>query len=102
MATIKITAIVFSSPPTASLPVDFRYRETVGPGAWIQLNGGIAITVPISGTLTTPLLITGLAADTSYDIGAQSKCGTVEFVATVVSASEFCPNITNIETLIIN
>lgn len=101
MSTITIESITFNPAPTAPILVNFKYREN-GDIPWILLNGGIPVTVPITGILSTPIPISGLTAGTTYNVSAQTTCGTGEWISDYTTAEEACPNIEDIEALITN
>lgn len=101
MATAVITTVTFSSAPTAAVDVIFKYRLH-GDVNWIPLNGGVAVNVPITGQLVNPITIPNLQSDEQYDISAQATCGAVALEVTITTPAEACPNIDDIEFIVIN
>lgn len=101
MPTINIESVTFNPAPSSGVEVDFKYKKN-GDIPWILLNGGISVSVPMSGVLLTPLVISGLDASTVYNISAQTTCGTAAVIINYTTAGFGCPNIVDIEALITN
>lgn len=76
MANITISSITFASTPSVNQNVKIRYRLTSDPdvvGSYTLVTASLS--VPPSGVLTTPVVISGLAEGTSYTIWITNNCG---------------------------
>jgi hypothetical protein len=104
MSKITITSITFNPVPTKATGVQFKYRpKTVDDSAdWIPLNNSAVISVPISGVLTTPLVIPNLDPVTEYELFVQADCGTEPYTIVVTTPTLSCPSIEAIETQLTN
>jgi hypothetical protein len=69
MPSITITAVSFTSVPSGTTQVTLRFRK-LGTTEWFYLNGAVPVSVPSTGILTTPIVITGLPAGTTYEISS--------------------------------
>lgn len=95
MATITISSVTFSPAQTGTVAVIFSYKKT-SDSVFINLNNGVAVTVPANGTLSTPIAVTGLLAATSYTFKAKAVCGTAVYEEVIVTPAATCPTITDI------
>lgn len=104
MSKITITAVTFTVTPTKATGTIFKYRlKTEDDSAdWIPLNGGLPVNIPISGVLSTPLVILNLDPVTEYELFIQADCGTEPYTVNITTPTASCPSIESIKTILTN
>lgn len=97
MASITISNLTWSATPGVNQIVDVRYRLTSDPdviGSYITVATNLS--VPASGTLTSPLVIGSLLNNTSYTVWVQNTCAGAGYKKAFITPLPTCVEITDI------